>query len=271
MNNVVIGDLGKLRGASSYRYDGVLGQDSTFSSTGELSNFRLTVCASTFSNLGIFTGSLANSTFNIVAFFPVSLRVRFLDGSQVDFGFPYELDTLYNMVITYDGTTVTLDVDSGVYTESIVLAGKTISFDSFGGGYDGSQFPFYGEICSYKLESFDRSTIYCEYDIANSFGKTTLADLSGSGRTCSVNGGISWKKGIDENFLTPTAYKSSWTIPMEESQNVVYTDATPFYATDNVFWNDYNIDPTYDFTVTQQISDTGYGYGFNTYNYNYSY
>ena len=60
---------------------------------------------------------------------------------------------------------------------------------------------------------------------------------------------------------------------MELSQNVVYTDATPFYATDNVFWNDYNIDPTYDFIVNKQ-SDGGtgeLGYGFTTYTYSYSY
>lgn len=88
------------------------------------------------------------------------------------------------------------------------------------------------------------------------FGSSVLPSTP-SGSDGVLNDTYWWKKGVDQNFLTPQAYKSSWVIPMEESQDVIYTDGTPYYPEDDVFWNPYNQDLTYDFNVSQQTEGGG--------------
>lgn len=66
-----------------------------------------------------------------------------------------------------------------------------------------------------------------------------------------------WKQSVDENYLTPQLYKSTLVSPLTEDQNVIYTNAEPYYPSDDVFWNPYNQDLTYDFIVSKQSLGIG--------------
>ncbi len=79
---------------------------------------------------------------------------------------------------------------------------------------------------------------------SGSWGDTTLP----SGTVLS-GGAQWWKQGIDQNFPDATSYKSQWPMPMEISQDVIFTNPDDYIPAENVFWNPYNVDPTFSFTV----------------------
>ncbi len=92
----------------------------------------------------------------------------------------------------------------------------------------------------------------------DSFGGSILTDYSGYGNHLTIAHRNSWwKQGVDEVYANPSLYQASWIIPMEEAQQVIYTDGTPFYPTDDPFWNPYNQDPVHSFTVTKQKYGSG--------------
>ena len=95
------------------------------------------------------------------------------------------------------------------------------------------------------------------------FGSTTLIDHSGNGNDGTINGATWWKKGVDEVYATPDLYKSTLVSPLTEDQYVTYTDGTPFYDSDDTFWNPYNQDVTYSFTVSKGIFDYGNSFDFD--------
>lgn len=93
------------------------------------------------------------------------------------------------------------------------------------------------------------------------FGSNNLPSIP-SGLDGELNGAMWWKQGVDENFDSPTApqdYKDTLKLPVEvgdPDQNVIYTDATPYYPTDDPFWNPWN-DNTISFEVSKQSSGVG--------------
>ncbi len=101
------------------------------------------------------------------------------------------------------------------------------------------------------------------------FGSATLVDHSGNGNTVPIGSATWWKQDVDENYATSQLYKSTLVSPLTEDQNVVYTDATPYYASDDVFWNPYNQDVNFDFTVSK--TEDPICAGCKTYSYSYSY
>ena len=251
IKKVVVGDLGKYSSDSILRYSAIVGQDSLFSPVSSITNWKLKCCVSTKDTLGIFTGFFGTTT-SIVGFFPSStIRVRFLDSSQVDFNFPYNLDELYDMTVSYDGTTVYFEVNNGQHVDSSNISGKTMTFNAVGGGYDGVQFPYHGDVCSYKLTSFDESILYVDYDtgIRNEYGVSTVTDDSGNNNNLNVNGAQWWKLGIDENYSTPQLLKNTLVFPPVVAYDVIYTDGSPYYGSNHVFWNPYNTDPAFPFNV----------------------
>lgn len=108
-----------------------------------------------------------------------------------------------------------------------------------------------------------------EYIKNGDFGSLILTDHSENGNDGIIVGAQWWKQDVDENYITPQLYKSTLVTPLTEDQNVIYTDATPYYPSDDVFWNPYNQDLTYNFTVSR--SETQQCAGCKTYNYSYSY
>ncbi len=103
----------------------------------------------------------------------------------------------------------------------------------------------------WNLELQGTSDTY-SYIQSGDFGSSTLIDHSGNGNNGTIHGAQWWKKGVDENYATPQLFKSTLVSPLTEDQNVIYTDATPYYPSDDVFWNPYNQDLTYSFTVSEQ-------------------
>ncbi len=89
------------------------------------------------------------------------------------------------------------------------------------------------------------------------YGDATLIDHSGNGNDGTINGATWWKKGVDQVFATPDLYKATLVSPLPEKQVATYTDGTPFYSSEDVFWNPYNQDVTHDFTVKKLASTIG--------------
>lgn len=92
------------------------------------------------------------------------------------------------------------------------------------------------------------------YIINGDFGdtETVLVDSSGNGNNGLFFGASWWKRDVNQNFATPQLFKDTLTTPLTEDQYVIYTDATPYYGSNDPFWNPYNQDPTFSFTVVQQ-------------------
>ncbi len=149
---------------------------------------------------------------------------------------------------------------SGDYVLRCVLS-TSQSFSAWGRRSTGFN-NFEGEIHSLEIGGYS-------YIHFNDYGDTELPSIP-SGKNGAFEGGISWwKKGVDENYATSQLFKSTLTSPLTEDQNVVYTDATPYYASDDVFWNPFNQDLTYDFTVSK--TEDPICAGCKTYSYSYSY
>ncbi len=112
-------------------------------------------------------------------------------------------------------------------------------------------------LCNYKYPQTYYGLGCCVYSVITSthtyinegdFGSPVLPS-NPSGADGSYNGATWWKKGVDENYATSQLYKSTLVSPLTEDQHVVYTDAEPYYASDDVFWNPFNQDANFGFTV----------------------
>jgi len=161
----------------------------------------------------------------------------------------------YKISVNINGTNVSLTIDNVLQDSNSNFDGSGIDVNSFVaiGGKSQNRY-FSGLIRDYAYTT-NSSQLVMSYIQNGDFGSATLIDHSGNGNNGTINGATWWKEGVDQQFDTPQLYKSQWVIPMEESQNVVYTDALPYYATKNAFWNDYNIDEVYAFNVSRQSDE----------------
>ena len=268
MNNVVLGDLSKYRGDDCLKFDGA---DSV--TWGVPSEITYMYCEFIPSDLSIQGGHIIGAELGAkFSHYVVTDEISFLssfDGSAWDYNTQFFVDVVEGVNVIemiYNDNTLTININGqSKVVSGIPNAPKSNQIMTIG-SRNGTVNFFTGIYHKVKYNEYN-------YIQNGDFGSTTLVDHSGNGNDGTINGAQWWKKDVDENYLTPQAYKSSWIIPMEQSQNVIYTDAEPYYPTDDVFWNDYNIDPTYDFIVNKQ-SDGGtgeLGYGFTTYTYSYSY
>jgi hypothetical protein len=96
---------------------------------------------------------------------------------------------------------------------------------------------------SVKMYDSSESELYNE-NTNGKFGDNTVGD----GELVDYT----WKKDkYQQSFATKELYKAQWTIPMEESQNVVFELADDYVASDDAYWNPYNQSATYAFLVSK--------------------
>ncbi len=245
-NEVVLGDLALDSRDDCLRFDGVTGKLLTPCVIN--SDHKITI---RFVYEG-FTGSLgyvlrASNDFNTGIYLYVqvdSLRYNIGDGSglkgvthstRLVVGNTYEVvaEAIGNyMTLTINGTTMSYNHPSVMYnSDPVSLMGRS----------NDNSVNVKGVVNDYNI-SINGST--CSEFPAGDWGDITLPD----GAT--LTGGVQWwKKDVDENYATSQLFKSTLTSPLTEDQHVVYTDAEPYYASDDVFWNPFNQDVNFDFTV----------------------
>lgn len=92
-----------------------------------------------------------------------------------------------------------------------------------------------------------------KYDTTSYYGSLDLPDLSGNGNDGTLNNVLWWKKGVDAVYATPQLAKSDIGTQTGDL-TLKYTDATPYYASDNTFWT--HNKATYVFTVIAAIDES---------------
>ncbi len=108
---------------------------------------------------------------------------------------------------------------------------------------------FIGDIGYYDYVDNVNGAVF-KYEIKNQYGNTNLIDTSGNENTATISGATWWKYGVDEVYATKELYKASWDNPMLESQSVNCTDTSQYLPVNDVYWNPYNQDATYTFSIT---------------------
>ena len=224
MNNVVIGDLGKLRGEDCLKFDGV---DDYIKIDNDIS---------------LEVGDIVTIELHDYVPSPNAYLTDYDGLGTRGYLFISTTQTVSNFTPTQ-----IISVGDGVYTFVVHTA---VDINTMGARFSLSEF-IKAKLRCFKVES-STGVVKLLYIQNGDFGSATLVDHSGNGNDGTIVGAQWWKKDVDENFLTKTAYKSSWAIPMEETQKVVVTTPSEYEPTESTYWNDYNIDPTFDFTVQQQ-------------------
>lgn len=222
-NVVVLGDLSLYRSLDVF-YGGALLPSTTTVKKLVLTSSVMTIGTDRFKYLVDTRDNGGNSYVSLNrpdqwAFAGCSVSVNGNPVSNLD---PAVESDLATIEIIFDTAQPVLSVFSGVPSGDLEL---WEGYSSEVIGYDGSN----NELFNYSSQG--------------SFGNTSIGDLT-------LVNPVWWKKGVDEVYATPTAYKSTLVSPLTEDQEVYYTDATPFYPSDDVFWNPYNQDLTYSFTVS---------------------
>jgi len=247
INRVVIGDLEKLKGKNALRIleDGLIlvpidgNSDFDISldyfaevSTGNFDDFLISVTGSGGDEIQL--RGVDSQYFLLRSYLGGVLNQTSISShAPIDGG-------LYDLRLTRVGNTFTFDVDgvTNQLTEILNLNNANTKLLNPKG---------LGIMRTSRITVNEYS--YIHY---NDFGSAILTSLP-AGKDGSVGGDVEWgKKGISNAYATPTDYKDSWTIPMEQAQIVTYTNGTPFYETQNVFWNDYNLNGIYKYKVIEQ-------------------
>ena len=161
---------------------------------------------------------------------------------------PSELEVFVNDVQVFNGGTV--QIYGNQSTIKIVSVNGLIPVGKVGNNQSGTE-PLNGYVSN--MQVYQSGVIVGEYIKNGDFGSSVLTDHSGNGNDGTIEGATWWKERVDEVYATPALYKATLVSPLTEDQNVTYTDATPYYGADDVFWNPYNQDATYDFLVNQQL------------------
>ena len=262
VNNVIIGDLAEFRGDDCLKFDGVDDYATIVQTTEDLS-LDITI-------------DEVGTTWKVISQ---------IGSYDVDFdGYILHVDTDLRLAIRSNNDVVTkgpiisggdrLELDIiNTNTEIRVYLGGELSLThtkTSTGSYVGKTVKLMKRDNTDFLKGCLNSISDGAYTYINNgdFGDSVLTSKP-SGNDGTIVGAQWWKQGVDENFLTPTAYRNAWIIPMEQSQNVIYTDGTPYYPTADTYWNPYNQDATYTFTVYQQSA--GYTIGATKFNYTYGY
>ncbi len=251
--NVIIGNL-----ALSHRATILKGNDSIGCETDSrlLSNFRIeTLISLNSGDSGVQTifgdKDTSNSIFWVNSF--TSVRVRMSDGSAINGTLSKVYEGFHLWAVEYINNTLRIYIDGFLELEDSALIGKTFQLSSFMGSHTGgSSYGFSGEMKSFKVED-GFGLVLSDYDISGGFGGSFVSDLVGT-FDATMNSQW-WKQGIDAQYDTPALYKTTLVSPLTEDQNVIYTDATPYYPANDPYWNPYNQDATYDFAVSRD-SDT---------------
>lgn len=170
-------------------------------------------------------------------------------------GVLYSLKTTYKISKTADQ----LQINDSVFTIPSITENGTVSVV---GQWAGAQ--AYCIFAKFLIGGYS-------YVNDGDFGSSGLPSIP-SGNDGTMNGAQWWKLDengdpIDQNFATPQLYKDTLVSPLTEDQYVIYTDATPYYGSDDPFWNPYNQDATYSFSVVQQSLGARAG----AYHYSFSY
>ncbi len=254
INNVVIGDLGKYKGDDGLKFDGV----------GDSATFPLNTVGATSVTVRMELEHLTYTPANRRLY--GDLTSNFWGGLTIDgrFYFKYnQLDTgADGLDCSYiNGESVSFELVATNTRSDITVNGITRTYGGVSSldiladidilnlnGYTGD----YTKGCLNYFSIAVDGVVVNSYIQNGDFGSPTLIDHSGNGNNGTINGATWWKQGIDEVYANPTLFKASRPIPMEESQKVIYTDGTPFYPVDDVFWNPYNQDATFSFSVGYQ-------------------
>lgn len=159
------------------------------------------------------------------------------------------------LTLTRTGNEYTLSADGETASITTALVNDTMTVIEIG------RAPSTSQVCMRDIE-------YNGYKYIQNgdFGASNLPSHP-EGREGTLTNADWWKQGVDQNFATPQLYKDTLVSPLTEDQKVIYTDATPYYGSDDPFWNPYNQDPTYSFTVVRQSLGALAG----AYNYSFSY
>lgn len=263
-NTVVLGDLEKYKGDTTLKFDGIDDvanfpqiefTDSDMGSI-ELQCVYITTSVDNYpigkvSDFGNWIGYLTNG----------NIAVRFSDGTYFTSPSGVVSDGYYSIKLTFNSGVGEFFIDGvSVGTQSTV--GKTLLLSVLG---EGRRIKYAGDVCRVVINK--NGSVYADYINSSNFGDTTLVDNSGNGNDGTIVGAQWWKKEVDQNFATSQLYKDTLVSPLTEDQYVIYTDATPYYGSDDPFWNPYNQDATYSFSVVQQSLGARAG----AYHYSFSY
>lgn len=257
-NTVVLGDLEKLNGIDSLRFSSISGVATiphslfnyNYSISLELILRSINATGTIYPTLISNNYSFGGNTGYTYAFNPDNYRsIRIQIGNVllpqwVNVFSESDVGKRINITLTKNGNDYDLlkdGVSQGVFTSSET---RSILPDSQIRGGDSI------DLCCVETGGFS-------YINLGDYGSANLPSLpSGADGTISV---VQWWKNlkdgtlVDQNFATPQLYKDTLTAPLTEDQKVIYTDATPFYGSNDPFWDPYNQDPTYSFTVVPQL------------------
>lgn len=237
-NKVVLGDLSLYKGNTSLKFDGVndrcsfpvLGVGSDF--TVEMDIIPYEVISNGFLfhpraerdyYLRVVGGEIRMSSWN-----GSSNSVTLATGIQVG--------VKYSIVCTISGTNLSATVN-GVSVTGTLPVGNLTSNTNLLGSQDGVLNNFKGEICCCKITT---STTSVDYIQNGDFGDVTLIDHSGNGNDGTIIGATWWMQDINQQFDDPLTYRSQLPVTPVEVQVVTYTDATPYYPTNDPFWGAYD-------------------------------
>ncbi len=279
MNTVCIGDLSKMSGETVLDFDGLTDYTSTtldYSYSGQSS------CSGTFTvfpkepptGIGrIFRiGDTITIGYNVIT---GALGVYLCDNSVSWLGdwnlwnYPSSEGVRIDVGFVVSGNTITITMNGTIHTTSIAGFVSFRGSNSLEVGADSSlTHRFKGYIEDFILyKNSDYTSMLVSYIQNGDFGSATLIDHSGNGNDGTING-ATWGKLVNnklvEHHATKELYKSAWTIPMAESQNVFFTDPADYVKASDSYWNDYNIDPVFTFNVNLISSGIYNGvYGLN--------
>ena len=90
----------------------------------------------------------------------------------------------------------------------------------------------------------------------SAFGSATLEDTSGNGNNGTITSATWWKKDVDANYATPQLFKSDLGTQTGDVTGQ-YTDGTPYYASDDVFWTHDKVG--FNFTILPYSAVQGVG------------
>lgn len=264
---VVLGDLGKYSGDTVLKFDGV----DDYASIPPVTFTDLDVGSIEISCVYITTGVESYPIGKIVDFSNWigylsngNIAVRFSDGTYFSVPSGIVVSGYYSIRLTFnEGIAEFFIDDASVGTQDIT--GKSVTINLIG---EGRRISYTGDLCRVIFEL--SGVVVADYINNNNFGDSSLIDNSGNGNDGTIFGAVWWKKYVDEVYATPQLLKDTLTDPLGADYHVVYTDATPFYPSDDVFWNPYNLDPEFTFTVVQQGAGGADGASY-TYSFSYNF
>jgi len=254
-NNVVLGDLGLYRGSDCLKFDGV-NDYVKIDNTPILTDFNISVECTPLRLTGTqFIWANRNGS-------DIHLDIRasnFAVGIESSFGaevFTHptilQVGSTYNISMTYNSSTLNGVIIVNGVSHIVTSLGAPLTVSNGWqniGALDFGSSPI--DHCNMDIRDISiNSSCYIQN---GDFGSATLIDHCGT-NDGTINGAQWWKVGVDEVYATPALYKTALVSPLTEDQYVTYTDASPYYNSDNVFWNPYNQDTTYDFNVTTQVA-----------------